>query len=91
MTPQVVSYNLNVFFEEAGIAATIYEIARQAGVSPSTVARALRGEGYCGKEKREKIMEVARRVTMCLAHAAITLKSKKTTKFFSASRYLYPV
>ena len=60
--------------------ATIYEIANEAGVSPSTVARALRGDGYCSQEKREKILQIAQQLHYSPSHAARTLKSNRTGK-----------
>lgn len=60
--------------------ASIYEIAAEVGVSPSTVARALRGTGYCSKESRDKIMAVAKRMNYVPSHAARSLKSKRTNK-----------
>ena len=44
--------------------ASIYEIAKAAGLSPSTVARALRGTGYCSPEKKEKILAVVMKQCM---------------------------
>jgi LacI family transcriptional regulator len=40
--------------------ATIYEIAKKAGVSTATVSRALSGGGYVRKELREHILQVAK-------------------------------
>lgn len=60
--------------------ATIYEIAQEVGVSASTVARALRGTGYCSKENQEKIMAAAKRLNYVPSHAARSLKSKRTNK-----------
>ena len=60
--------------------ASIYEIAQEVGVSPSTVARALRGTGYCSKEKYDKIMAAAKRMNYAPSHAARSLKSKRTNK-----------
>lgn len=59
---------------------SIYEIAQEVGVSPSTVARALRGTGYCSKEKYDRIMEAAARLNYVPSHAARSLKSKRTNK-----------
>lgn len=59
---------------------TIYEIAHEAGVSPSTVARALRGNGYCSQENREKILRIAKRLHYSPSHAARSLKSNRTNK-----------
>ncbi|MCE5342515.1 MAG: LacI family transcriptional regulator [Eubacteriales bacterium] len=60
--------------------ASIYEIALEAGVSPSTVARALRGTGYCSQENRERILEIAKRMNYIPSHAARSLKSNRTNK-----------
>ena len=60
--------------------ATIYEIAKEAGVSPSTVARALRDSGYVSQEKREKIQSIARGMGYVPNHAAKSLKSKRNQK-----------
>jgi LacI family transcriptional regulator len=60
--------------------ATIYEIAKEANVSPSTVARALRGTGYCSAEKRVKIRALAQRMGYVPNHAARSLKSKRSQK-----------
>ncbi len=40
---------------------TIYEIAREAGCSPSTVSRVINGYQYVSKETREKILRIARK------------------------------
>ena len=60
--------------------ASIYEIAQEVGVSPSTVARALRGTGYCSKENYDRIMEAAKKLNYVPSHAARSLKSKRTNK-----------
>lgn len=60
--------------------ATIYEIARAAGVSPSTVARALRGSGYVSPDKRALIQKLAREIGYVPNHAARSLKSKRSQK-----------
>ena len=60
--------------------ASIYEIAQEVGLSPSTVARALRGTGYCSKDNRDKIIKVARRLNYVPSYAARSLKSKRTNK-----------
>lgn len=41
---------------------SIYLIAKITGYSPSTVARALRNEGYCSKEKKLHILRVAKEI-----------------------------
>lgn len=58
----------------------IYDIARKAGVSPSTVARALRGTGYCSPEKKELVQRIADEMNYNPTHAAKTLKSNRTQK-----------
>ncbi len=58
--------------------ATIYEIAKKAGVSPSTVSRALSGNGYVSKKMKEKIMAIAEEMNYRpneLARALVTKKS----------------
>ena len=59
---------------------SIYEIAKAAGLSPSTVARALRGTGYCSPEKREKVLAIAREMNYIPSHAARCLKNNRTNK-----------
>lgn len=59
---------------------TIYDIARETGFSPSTVARALSGRGYCGEAAREVILEAAKRLQYVPVQAAKVLKNKKTKK-----------
>lgn len=60
--------------------ASIYQIAKEVGVSPSTVARALRGKGYVSKENLEKIRAVAERLNYAPSYVARSLKSKRTGK-----------
>ena len=60
--------------------ASIYEIAKAAGLSPSTVARALSGTGYCSPEKKEKILALAKEMNYIPSHTARSLKSKRTNK-----------
>ena len=59
---------------------TIYDIAKAAGVSPSTVARALRGTGYCSPIKKELIINLAQSMKYSPTHSAKTLKSKRSNK-----------
>ena len=72
--------HMNNVGKEGETMASIYEIAQEVGVSPSTVARALRGTGYCSKENYDKIMAVAQRLHYVPSHAAKSLKSKRTNK-----------
>ncbi len=58
--------------------ATIYEIAKAAKVSPSTVSRALSGNGYVSREKKERIEAVAATLYYrpnALARALVTKRS----------------
>lgn len=59
---------------------TIYQVARKVGLSPSTVARALRGTGYCSPEARERVLKAAKALDYSPTHAARILKSKRTDK-----------
>ena len=60
--------------------ASIYEIAKEAGMSPSTVARALSGTGYCSPEKKARILALAKEMNYIPSHTARSLKSKRTNK-----------
>ncbi len=58
---------------------TIYEIAKKVDASPSTVSRALSGNGYVSKEMKEKILAVAESLYYrpnALARALVTKKSQ---------------
>jgi LacI family transcriptional regulator len=58
----------------------IYKIAERVGLSPSTVARALNGKGYCSDESRKIILDAAKELNYTPTHAAKTLKNKRTNK-----------
>ncbi len=60
--------------------ATIYDIAKETGYSPSTVARALSGKGYCGAKAKARILQVAEELQYVPSQAAKTLKSNITKK-----------
>lgn len=57
---------------------TIHEIARRAGVSPSTVSRALNGKGRMRPETRERILRIARELNYRPNAHARGLATKKT-------------
>ncbi|MDE6837462.1 MAG: LacI family DNA-binding transcriptional regulator, partial [Acutalibacter sp.] len=59
---------------------TIYDIAQETGFSPSTVARALSGKGYCSEKAREIIRQAAQRLDYAPVQAAKALKNKLTKK-----------
>lgn len=58
----------------------IYDISRATGLSPSTVARALNGKGYCSASSKKKVMEAAKQLNYVPVQAAKSLKSKITNK-----------
>lgn len=58
----------------------IKEIARITGYSTSTVARALSGSGYCGAEKKKKILEIAKELNYQSNSSAIALRSGCTKR-----------
>lgn len=59
---------------------TIYDVAEKTGYSPSTVARALSGKGYCGEKTKKIILEAAKQLNYAPVQAAKVLKSKQTKK-----------
>ena len=58
--------------------ATIYDIAKRAGVSPATVSRALNQKGQVKEETRKKILEIAEELNYSPNYLARSLKKKKT-------------
>ena len=67
----------------------IYDIATKTGFSPSTVARALSGKGYVGKETKSKILAVAESMYYTPTHAARSLRSQKTYRILMCIPDLY--
>ena len=57
---------------------TIYDIAQEAGVSPSTVSRVLAGQG--SKKNRELVLRVAKEKNFAINDSAKILKTKKTNR-----------
>ena len=59
---------------------TIYDIAKKTGYSPSTVARALNGRGFCSEKAKQAITATAEEMQYSPVQAAKSLKSKITQK-----------
>lgn len=59
---------------------TIDEIALKTGYSRATVARALSSKGYCSKEKREKVLQIAQKYGYQPNYSAKCLRSNKTNR-----------
>lgn len=57
---------------------TIYDIAREAGVSIGTVSRALNGKGKLSRETHERIRSVARRLNYQPSASARSLATRRT-------------
>ena len=57
---------------------TLTDLAKIAGVSPSTVSRALKDNPLIKKETREKIQQLAQQHNFSLNHAASRLRTQKT-------------
>ncbi|BBJ28150.1 LacI family DNA-binding transcriptional regulator [Athalassotoga saccharophila] len=57
---------------------TIDDIAKMAGVSKSTVSRALNGTGYISKDKKKKILELVKLHNYVPDSKAVNLSKKKT-------------
>lgn len=58
--------------------ATIYDVAREAGVSPKTVSRVLNGDAPVGKETRAKVEAAIAKLDFVLSHAARTMRSQRS-------------
>jgi LacI family transcriptional regulator len=61
---------------------TIYDIAKAAGVSASTVSRVLAGQG--SKKNRELVLQVAKQKNFAINDSAKILKTKKTNRMMLA-------
>lgn len=63
---------------------TIYDIAREAGVSAGTASRALNNVGYVKNETKERITSIAKRMNYQPNRVAKSLKTKKTYQILLA-------
>lgn len=68
---------------------TIYDVAKKTGYSPSTVARALSGNGYCAEKTKKDILKAAKQINYVPVQAAKILKSKQTKKVMFCIPDLY--
>jgi len=58
---------------------TVQDVAREAGVSASTVSRALHTRGYASPDVRERVRAAAERIGYVLNHNARNLRSRTST------------
>jgi LacI family transcriptional regulator len=58
---------------------TVSDVAREAGVSPSTVSRALHTDGYASADVRQRVQAAARRLGYVPNHSARNLRSRTST------------
>lgn len=58
--------------------ATIYDVARRAGVSPATVSRVLNGNHRVSPELRQRVLEAARALNYAPNYSARSLSSQRT-------------
>lgn len=70
---------LNIYNEgNAMKTTTIYDVAREAGVSIATVSNAINGKGKVSNKKRDEILEVMKRLQYQPSVIASALMGKKT-------------
>src|SRR5690349_16032130 len=58
---------------------TVQDVAREAGVSPSTVSRALHTRGYASPEVRDRVRAAAAKIGYVLDHNARNLRNRTST------------
>jgi LacI family transcriptional regulator len=58
---------------------TVQDVAREAGVSPSTVSRALHTRGYASPDVRDRVRAAADKIGYVLDHNARNLRSRTST------------
>ncbi|MDX6251278.1 MAG: LacI family transcriptional regulator [Kribbellaceae bacterium] len=58
---------------------TVQDVAREAGVSPSTVSRALHTRGYASPDVRDRVRAAAEKIGYVLDHNARNLRSRTST------------
>lgn len=69
-------------------AATIYDIAKLAGVSVCTVSRTLNNKGYIAEETRERILRIAEELEYVPNPVARSLKTQRTNQIMLSMPYL---
>lgn len=60
------------------IKATIYDVAREAGVSIATVSHVINGKGKISRQRREEILNIMKRLNYRPNAIASALASKRT-------------
>ena len=73
------------------IRATIYDVAREAGVSIATVSHVMNGKGKISRERREEILDIMQRLNYRPNAIASALAGKNLYPGIARPRHLQPL
>ncbi len=68
--------------------ATLYDIAKEAGVAPMTVSRVLSGRGSVSQKTKEKVLKIAKHYNYTTNGVARSLKNAKTNQLLFATPWI---